>query len=263
PFRSTGAFTYPHTYTGDTAGTCTSHNNTATFTTNTTSTTGSASATVKVCVGADLTVTKTAAPTFTRTFTWGIAKDVDKTSVKIASGGSATFNYTVNVTHDAGSDSAWAVNGTITVTNPNDWEAITANLTDGVDNLGLCTVTGGPTVTVPPSTAAILNYSCAYAVAPNPLSGTNTATATRDTATFKTNTTSATGSAGKSVTVCVGADLTVSKTAVSTFTRTYGWTISKNVDKTLVKLLNGSATFNYTVSASQTGFTDSAWLATG
>src|SRR5216117_2116469 len=126
-FSSTGSFSYSHTYTGDPAGTCTDHKNTATFTTNTSGTTGSASQTVKVCVGADLTVSKTAAPTFTRTFTWGISKAVDKTLVKLLNG-TATFNYTVNVTHNAGTDSAWAVNGTITVTNPNDWESITANV---------------------------------------------------------------------------------------------------------------------------------------
>src|SRR5207302_9228673 len=53
-------FKYLHTFIGDPAGTCTKHDNTATFTTNTASTTGSDSKEVKVCVGADLTVSKTA-----------------------------------------------------------------------------------------------------------------------------------------------------------------------------------------------------------
>src|SRR5260370_42474023 len=70
-------FTYSHTFSGDPAGTCTSHNNTATFTTSTTSTTGSASQSVTVCVGADLTVSKTATAAFNRNFTWAIAKNVD------------------------------------------------------------------------------------------------------------------------------------------------------------------------------------------
>ena len=48
-----------------------------------------------VCVGKDLTVSKTAAGTFNRTYLWEISKDVDKTSVNIADGGTATFNYTV------------------------------------------------------------------------------------------------------------------------------------------------------------------------
>src|SRR5439155_26544630 len=134
-----GSFTYSHTYT-DSAGTCTKHDNTATFTTDTTSTHGSASQEVTVCVGADLTVSKTAATAFTRTFGWTIAKDVDKTTIKVASGGSATFNYTVNVSHDNGTDSAWTTAGTITLSNPNDWEAITAKVADAISNGGNCTV---------------------------------------------------------------------------------------------------------------------------
>jgi len=43
-------FSYSHTFSGDPAGTCTTHENTATFKTRTTGTTGSASQPVKVCV---------------------------------------------------------------------------------------------------------------------------------------------------------------------------------------------------------------------
>jgi hypothetical protein len=60
-----------------------------------------------------------------------------------------------------------------------------------------------------------------------------------------------------------GLDLTVSKTANPGFTRTYNWTISKDVDKTLIETTGSTATFNYTVVASQTGFTDSAFQVTG
>src|SRR5205823_2618291 len=141
-------FTYSHTFTGDLAGTCTTHNNTATFTTDTTGSTGSASKAVKVCVGADLTVSKTATTSFTRTFAWGISKSVDKTLVK-QSGTSATFNYTVSVNHDSGTDSAWLVGGTITVTNPNNWQDVTANVSDLIDNNGTCTVTSGTGALIP------------------------------------------------------------------------------------------------------------------
>src|SRR5262249_53642227 len=221
-------------------------------------------------------------------FHWAITKDVDKTHVNIADGGTATFNYTVSVTHDAGTDSAWMAAGTITVSNPNDWEDITANLSDAVNNGGLCTVSPA-SLTVPKSGSATASYSCTYASAPNPADGTNTATASWDkdafftptgsasgsaavnfdtpttivdgsvavndtqggflgtvsytdpsptsftysktqtgvagtctnydnTATFTTNTTGTTGSASQTVTVCVGKDLTVSKTANPTFT---------------------------------------------
>src|SRR5215472_505316 len=127
-------------------GTCVEHDNTATFTTNTSGTTGSASQGVTVCGGADLTVSKTATPSFTRKFTWGISKSVDHTKIAVTPPGSATFNYTVNVTHDAGTDSDWQVSGIITVANPNNWEDVTLSnggLTDIIDNGGSCTVQAG------------------------------------------------------------------------------------------------------------------------
>jgi hypothetical protein len=323
------------------AGTCTDYTNTATFTTNTTQTTGSDSQTVTVCVGKDLTVSKDATPAFTRTYTWDITKDVDKTKVTVADGSTATFNYTVSVTHDSGTDSGWTLTGTITVNNPNDFEDIVATVTDAVDNGGTCSVTGGVSATIPKSGSKTFAYSCTYASAPSPLSGTNTATATWDKAvyltpngtasgtasanfsgapttivdgsitvvddktnpaspvtlgtasytqanpitftysltkpgvagtctdytniaTFTTNTTATTGSDTQTVTVCVGLDLTVSKDSAPTFTRTYKWDITKDVDQTSVTINNGdSATFNYTVTVSHDSGTDSLWKLTG
>lgn len=285
------------------------------------------------CAGVkDLTVSKTAAPSFKRTYTWGISKSVDQTVAKIA-GGSAAFNYTVSVTHDSGTDSDWAVTGKITVANPNSFDVAGVTVTDAIDNGGACSVTGGTSVTVPANGSAVLDYACSFGS--NPGSGTNTATAAWDqtaygtpsasasgtaaydfgsvsptivdgsvtvtdslggslgtvsytdpsptkftytqsfngvagtctsydnTATFTTSDTGATGSASATVTVCVGADPTVSKTATPSFTRIYNWTIAKSVDKTSVKQVGGTATFNYTVTAGETGFTDSAWAVSG
>src|SRR6266568_2820103 len=327
-------FTYSHTFSGDPAGTCTSHDNTATFTTNTTGTTDSASQSVKLCVGADLTVSKTAASSFTRTFKWGIAKSVDQTVIK-QSGLTATFNYTVSVTHNDGTDSGWKVSGTITVKNPNDWEAITTDVSDAVDNGGSCIVSGGTGVIVPANGSQTLNYTCTYASAPSSSSGTNTATATwnkatyftpsssatgtagvdfstpttvvdgtvsvsdtlggtlgtvkstdpspttftyshtvtgtagtcvsqDNTATFTTNTTGTKGSDSKTVKLCVGADLTVSKTASTGFMRTYTWGITKKVDSAQQNIAaGGTATFNYTVTVTHDAGTDSGWTASG
>ncbi len=175
--------TYTHTFSGDPAGTCTSHDNMATFTTNTSSTTGSASQTVKQCVGADLAVSKHATPSFDRTYAWNIAKSVDKTKVNQV-GGNATFNYTVSVGHDNGTDGNWQVAGKITVANPNDWEQVTVNVTDAIDNGGTCTVSqsaGGDdpaNAVIPASGSVDFPYTCSYGSAPSPASGTNTATAT-------------------------------------------------------------------------------------
>jgi hypothetical protein len=324
-------FTYSKTRAG-VAGTCTDYNNTATFTTSDTSTTGSASQKVTVCVAKDLTVAKTAAGTFNRTYLWKISKDADKTLVDIADGGSYTFHYTVDVEQTGISDTGWTLSGKITLANPNDWEDVTLTaLTDVVDNGGACTVAAGPYV-VPKSGSLDVNYSCSYTSAPSSDSGTNTATATWDNAAYFTPTGSASGSAGftlsqagstnktvhvtdsyggnlgtvtatdsapfakgtftytrtesgvagtcteydntatitetnqtasKTVTVCVAKDLTVSKTATPTFTRTFLWDITKAVDKTLVRQDSGNVTFNYTVVATETGFTDSAWKVVG
>ena len=333
------AFTYPITVPG-TAGTCVTRDNTATFTTNTSATSGSASKTVKLCVGKDLTVAKDATPTFTRTYTWAISKDVDKTYIAQA-GDTATFNYTVNASQTGLVDSGWQVTGTITVSNPNDWEDITVNVGDAINNGGTCTVSGGANLLVPKSSSATATYTCTYASAPSASAFTNTGTATWDsaaaytpsgtasgtasggftaptttvdpvisvtdnydsltttlgtltatnaapfaaqtftyprtvtgtagtcvsknnTATFTSTSSSTTGSS-KTVTVklCVGKDLTVSKSATATFTRTYAWDITKSVDNTYIAQAGDTATFNYTVVAKQTAVVDSGWLVTG
>jgi hypothetical protein len=333
------AFTYAHTFSGDPGGTCTSHDNTATFTAKTSGATASASQTVKVCVGKDLTVSKTATPAFTRTYNWSLSKNVDKTLIDIASGGAATFNYTVGASETGFTDSGWQVSGTITVSNPNDWEAIIANVTDAVNDGGTCVVTGGTGVSVPAGGSASLPYTCTWASAPSPSSGTNTATAAWDKSAFSTPTGSATGTkafaftaptstVNKTVTVtdtfngtpttlgtltatdapafasatytyshtvsgvggtctsysntativqtgqtagpvtvkvCVGLDLGVSKTAATSFTRTFHWGITKAVDKTQVSLVHSTdtATFNYTVNVTHNAGTDSNWQVNG
>jgi hypothetical protein len=322
-------FTYPHDFTGDPAGTCTKHDNTATISIDN-SPIDSASQSVTVCVGADLTVSKTANATLTRTYKWLIDKSVDQTQINIASGGTATFNYGVKVTPDGYVDSSWALSGTITLTNPNDFEAITVtSLSDTLDVGGTCTVDPGLYV-VPASGSLAVGYSCttdgtttkntATAAWDNVAASTPTGTASGDapvsfvvkdevnktitvvddktdplnpvtlgtwvwadgehtftysldkqgvggTCTNYTNvaTISETGqSDSQKVTVCVGADLTVGKTATPSFKRAYTWAIGKAVDKTLVEQIGGgTATFNYTVNASQTGFTDSDWAVNG
>jgi hypothetical protein len=166
---TTTTFTYSETFT-DPAGTCTAHNNTATFTTNTNTTGNSNQITVTQCVGKDLTVSKTA----TAGFSSSIAKKVDKTKVE-QSGGNITFNYTVTV-----SESLWTVSGNITVTNPNDWESITATVGDALsDSGGVCSVNSGSnSITLAAGGSTILPYTCSFAARPSAVTGTNTASAT-------------------------------------------------------------------------------------
>ena len=194
---STTTFTYSLTF-NDPAGTCTTHNNTATFTTNTSGTTGNDKKSVQVCVGADLTVSKTAATSFTRTYNWTISKSANPATIDAPSGTSGTANYSVTASETGFTDSAWQVTGTITITNPNNWESITANVSDALDvgSNGTCTVTGGTGVVVPASRSQTLNYTCSFSAAPSPSKGTNTATATWDKVAASTPDGSAPGTAG-------------------------------------------------------------------
>lgn len=172
------SFTYPFTFSNDPAGTCTSHQNTATFITSDTGTTNSASQSVLHCIGADLTVAKTATPSFDRTYLWSINKAADKTN--LLDGGKVTYTVTVNQT--GVQDGNWQVAGTITVSNPNDWEGITlTGLTDAVNNGGTCTVGGSPAGTViAPRGSAQFPYTCTYSSQPSNANGHNTAHATWD-----------------------------------------------------------------------------------
>jgi len=271
---------------------------------------------------ADLTVSKTATPAFKRTYTWGITKAVDKTTID-TTGAGATFNYTVNVTHDSGTDSGWTVKGTIMVTNPNAEDFTGVGVTDAIDNGGSCSLDNTFDGVVKANSSVNLNYTCTYASAPSSTGFTNTATASwsssygtpdttksgtkagdfsttsptpvddsvtvtdtfggtlgtvsssdtspktftyshtftgdtagtctkhDNTATFTTDTTSTTGSDSKEVTVCVGADLSVSKTAAVT-TPTYSWTLTKAASPNGTVEQSGSATLKYTVTASYT-----------
>jgi len=67
------------------------------------------------------------------------------------------------------------------VANPNDWEAITADVTVGTDVGGgaVCTVVGGEDVAIAADDSVTLTYSCAFTGTPA-LTGTVTATAAWD-----------------------------------------------------------------------------------
>src|SRR5262249_37245687 len=93
---------------------------------------------------ADLTVTKDATPSFTKTYKWTTDKSADPTTVYSAGGGeSGKTTYTASATHDSGTEGDWQVSGTIVVHNPNDDDVSGVDVTDAIDNGGDCTVTGG------------------------------------------------------------------------------------------------------------------------
>ena len=190
------SFIYSYGFKGE-PGTCKTYDNTATLT----ETGQTASKTVKVCVGKDLTVTKTAAASYDRLYKWKIAKPWTRPP-PVAPGENAVFNYTVTVTPDGFTDSGWKLSGKITVTNPNDWEAITANVTDATNVGGgaVCTVTGGANVSIPAGKSVTLDYSCTFTGQPA-YTGTNTATVTWNKVTYFTPGETTTGTAAVSFTV--------------------------------------------------------------
>jgi hypothetical protein len=129
----------------------------------------------------EVTVTKDAAGAYDTTWTWGITKDVDKTTVKQI-GGSATFNYTVKVTHDSGTNSNVVVTGTIDVENPNFDESFNtvpvtiSSLTDQLSDGTLCPIdtSAGLTLTAFDN---YFTYSCSLSAVPQgELDNTVTAT---------------------------------------------------------------------------------------
>jgi hypothetical protein len=122
-----------------------------------------------------LTIDKNASGAYDDPFVWTIGKAVDKTRVT-QNGGTATFNYTVTVSHDAGTVGNITVSGTITVFNPNFGDVTGVDVTDQLSDGTICTVTGGSAATVT-SGDNDFDYSCSLAALPaGPI--TNTATAT-------------------------------------------------------------------------------------
>ncbi|PYV17540.1 MAG: hypothetical protein DMG21_08170 [Acidobacteria bacterium] len=228
-------------------------------------------------------------------YNWGIKKSVDKTEIDTNSGGSATFNYTVSVTHDAGG--GWMVAGAISVYNPNTTDVTGVTVTDAIGDGSTCTVANGSGITVPATSQVDLAYTCTYpssqttvpdlatntATASWTDSSSNTQTATLSPTTFpiyshtftaptatcasykNTATTGLTGtdqSASQTVKVCGASDLTVSKDATPSFIRTYAWGIQKTATSQTVPN-TGSATLNYNVKVTETGIVDSLWQVTG
>jgi hypothetical protein len=110
--------------------------------------------------GAPLDISKDATAASTVTYTWDVHKSADKTRVEQI-GGTASFTYTVHVTHDAGTEGHYAVTGTITVENTNAFEVAGTTVTDKLDDGTVCSVTGGTNATIPANDTKTFAYSCA------------------------------------------------------------------------------------------------------
>ncbi len=80
----------------------------------------------------DLEVTKTADTSFTRTYSWTIDKTVDYPALTLSTGQSYIVNFSVKA-DSSYIDSDWAVNGSITIHNPNDQAVTVTSVTDSLD----------------------------------------------------------------------------------------------------------------------------------
>jgi hypothetical protein len=134
----------------------------------------------EVVHGLPLTISKDANGANDKTYAWQISKNVDKTKVTQASG-NVTFNYTVGVTHNAGTVSNVGVTGTISVFNPNvDGSNATVpvsgvTVTDKLSDNTVCAVTGGSNVTLTQFQTDFA-YSCTLSGLPGQLNNTATVT---------------------------------------------------------------------------------------
>lgn len=167
-FNDSGSQTYTRTFSCD--GEEGTHNNTATIR----ETSQSDSASVKInCY--ELSVTKTADTSLTRTYDWTIQKTGNQATVVLSTGQSFTVNYTVVVDVSGSTESEWAVSGDIIISNPNPSRA--AQLTTVADivspNIAATVDCDGET-SVPAGDSIKCTYSASL---PNTDSRTNTATA--------------------------------------------------------------------------------------
>jgi hypothetical protein len=128
---------------------------------------------VEFCYDYEVTVTKTANATYTRTYSWTITKGPDG-DYKGFTGDSFVHGYTVSVDQTV-VDSNFAVSGTITIVNPDPkFTANIASVTDSVDGIPATVVCPGTGSLAPGAT-----LECTYSAGlPDASTRTNTATVT-------------------------------------------------------------------------------------
>lgn len=274
---------------------------------------------IEVCYDYEVTVSKTADTTFTRTWDWDIDKSVTPAAWSLFTGDSGTSKYTITATKESFTDSDWAVSGEITIDNDTPFDATVTSVSD--------VITGGfnPSVdcggALPQVIAAGGSLICTYGPVPLPDGSSRVNTATVETTGLvgggeasadveftdpttvindSVNVTDTNGpsfgpvsetttwmyertftcdgdqgthpnvativetgdSDDASVTVACY-ELTVTKNAGTSFTRTWEWDIVKTADQSELTLSPGQIfTVNYTVTVDASAV-DSDWAVEG
>lgn len=109
-----------------------------------------------------VTVTKTAATSFTREITWDIQKKVAPAAWHLFDGETGTSKYTVTVTKSGSTDKDFAVSGTITITNPSkDGSVTVTSVTDAIVGEGTAIAVSCPQA-VPFTIDAKKSVTCSY-----------------------------------------------------------------------------------------------------
>lgn len=271
---------------------------------------------VEFCYDYEVTVTKDANTSYTRTYTWTIDKEFDGDYVGFA-GDSFQHPYKV-VADRTETDSDFAVTGNITIYNPDpNYTATVESVADVIDGSIFASVSCG---TLPVSLAPGQSLQCTYSAnLPDKATRNNVATVTTsskvggnsgsasvifgdpttivgypsvtvndsngsswvangDAVWEYTNTFYCNGDEGQHVNTATIAEtgqsdsatvnvtcyeLSVTKDAATTFTRTYTWSIVKTGDQTDLVMMPGQQFLvNYEVTVNAT-YADSAWNVTG
>ena len=130
---------------------------------------------IEFCFDYEVSVSKTAETSFTRTWQWTIDKVVNPAAWQLFNGDSGTSQYTVAVQRTGYTDSGWAVSGTIQIHNPAPMTATIASVSDVVSAAISAPVNCG--VTFPYALGSNQTLECTYQVAlPDGSNRTNTAT---------------------------------------------------------------------------------------
>jgi hypothetical protein len=132
---------------------------------------------VSFCIDYEVTATKTAATTFTRTFDWDITKEA-LNDLDLFRGDSGDIDWEVAVTKSEPVDSDWAVSGDITVLNDTPLQATITDVTDEISGFGDVAV-DCPQLPTPVILGPGQSLLCTYETdLPDGTDRTNTATVT-------------------------------------------------------------------------------------